>query len=389
MSSPHRVVLRSRLLMAVLVSLASWALAGCGDETVYGAPPGGDAGVDVFQHDGGADASEWECLDDTTTSMQCPDGTEVPNCTCVAGRWQCEADPSQQCLTPCDDGSILSCRMATPTCQGDEILAIIDGCYLCVRPDTCQVADPSPCSDGSTLDCEMSPPDCTDFESLALIAGCWECVDPATCRPWGEPGCQGDISCPMDTYCDPCVSSSCPECEDCVADCVPHQCNTGEVISCPEAQPECGPQTVAVGRDGCWECVDATTCQPVGELSECERRGGTCTDFQDTCPPGSMGTESMGCPLGRSGMCCLPRTTECDDGSDDLCDMMPPVCTRTEVLAIQDSCWVCVNPVSCAPWGEPGCETEDDCSGTDFCDPCATASCPGCRDCIAACVAHG
>ncbi len=44
----------------------------------------------------------------------------------------------------CDDGQILSCRRAVPECPEGTIVAIKDGCYECVDPETCQV----PSTDG-------------------------------------------------------------------------------------------------------------------------------------------------------------------------------------------------------------------------------------------------
>ena len=76
---------------------------------------------------------------------------------------------------------------------------------------------------------------------------------------------------------------------------------------------------------------------------------------------------------------------ECDDGTQVLCLMIPPVCGPYEILAIQNSCWSCVNPATCKPWGVPGCENEQDCPNGEECDPCGTSSCAFCDDCIPAC----
>lgn len=82
------------------------------------------------------------------------------------------------------------------------------------------------------------------------------------------------------------------------------------------------------------------------------------------------------------------RDTRCDEG-DLLCDSLPPTCGDLEVAAIQDGCWACVNAITCRPWGEAGCETDQTCAPTERCDPCATGSCPFCEDCVAGCVVHG
>ena len=86
------------------------------------------------------------------------------------------------------------------------------------------------------------------------------------------------------------------------------------------------------------------------------------------------------------------RDTHCDDGSTVICAMIPPVCNEHEILAIQNNCWVCVNPATCRPWGEPGCEIEaagsDGCPEGFYCDPCGTSSCPFCDDCVPACISE-
>lgn len=91
---------------------------------------------------------------------------------------------------------------------------------------------------------------------------------------------------------------------------------------------------------------------------------------------------NAGVNIAREGEC---RDTRCDDGTPDLCDMVPPECSEYEILAIQNNCWICVNPATCHPWGEPGCKTGADCPQGSRCDPCGTSSCPACEDCVPAC----
>lgn len=80
------------------------------------------------------------------------------------------------------------------------------------------------------------------------------------------------------------------------------------------------------------------------------------------------------------------RPEKCDDGTPLLCDMVPPQCGQHELLAIRNHCWVCVNPTTCLPWGEPECSESTDCPPGMICDPCGTSSCPVCDDCVPACV---
>ena len=88
---------------------------------------------------------------------------------------------------------------------------------------------------------------------------------------------------------------------------------------------------------------------------------------------------------------CTPLPTEpvrddqCDDGTPLTCRMVEPDCGDDAIAAIQDGCYVCVNPATCRPWGTPGCRTDQECADDHYCDPCGTSSCPACRDCVPAC----
>jgi hypothetical protein len=42
------------------------------------------------------------------------------------------------------------------------------------------------------------------------------------------------------------------------------------------------------------------------EQSKCEKMGGYCAHFLDTCKKGYVASAPAGCPMGKSGMCCLP-----------------------------------------------------------------------------------
>ena len=126
----------------------------------------------------------------------------------------------------------------------------------------------------------------------------------------GSLECAGDDQCGPEAYCDPCASSSCPQCDDCLGACVLHGCQTEAQAICDMVRPSCEPKQVSVIRDGCWKCVLRDTCYPI-------------------------------------------RDDHCDDGTEPVCDMIPPVCNSDEILAYQDNCYRCVNPDTCDPWGEP------------------------------------
>lgn len=77
------------------------------------------------------------------------------------------------------------------------------------------------CDDGSPLLCMVPQAECGPLEILAIRENCWVCVNQVTCLSWGEPGCVINDDCPVGSFCDPCGTSSCPYCDDCVSACKP------------------------------------------------------------------------------------------------------------------------------------------------------------------------
>jgi hypothetical protein len=123
------------------------------------------------------------------------------------------------------------------------------------------------------------------------------------------------------------------------------QCDDGTEPACRMEVPSCLENQILAYKNSCYECV-----------------------FPDTCDS---------------------RNPVCDDGSDVTCDLFAdPVCEGNEVLAIIDSCFNCVDPETCTNTLFAFCDVDQECSNNEYCEMCATSSCPMCADCVAACMLH-
>lgn len=127
-------------------------------------------------------------------------------------------------------------------------------------------------------------------------------------------------------------------------------------------------------------------CNGIGQCAEIPIACITLWDPQCGCDGKTYGNscnaDAAGVNIAHVGEC---RDTSCDDGSQVTCKRITPECSEYEILAIQNNCWVCVNPQTCLPWGVPQCKTDEECK-SGICDPCGTSSCPVCDDCVSACV---
>ena len=114
----------------------------------------------------------------------------------------------------------------------------------------------------------------------------------------------------------------------CDAECVKYgDCCKDKAQECDKTQPSCKGHCGKKSPDGCWcdsQCHSYGDCCPdkkqvcdTSQKSECEQKGGYCTHFLDSCKAGYVSSQPMGCPMGKSGQCCLPKADDkCDDNAD-------------------------------------------------------------------------
>lgn len=170
---------------------------------------------------------------------------------CLKQRWPIRCHGSWECLKGvCDAGCPKTC--------GDKVCDPGEDVHTC--PEDCTRS--KECDDGTELKCNMTlPPECEGSDILAIQDECWICVDPRTCKPGDGAACFGDRDCEPTEWCDPCgQSDSCPSCGVCEPTCTKHGCETELEAICDRARPDCGESKTSVIRDGCWVCVNLKTC---------------------------------------------------------------------------------------------------------------------------------
>ena len=241
--------------------------------------------------------------------------------------------------------------------------------------------------DGATLGrCVQPPPQCPDLPEP--VCGCDGLTYDNACRSLqagvtvaqvgacpSTPGCATDVDCGPDDRCDPCAHGSCPMCDDCVAECVPHDCQSENQPACNAIRPICAEGQTAVVRDGCWLCVELATCEPPAPPGACAALGGYCEDWQAACRPGYTGAFPEDCPNGRSDQCCVPDApVDClpAGGMGAVVPGALPCCPGVTnggcVQVIDGACQACVGGFTCivpddgvCGAGENTCNSPADC----------------------------
>ena len=181
-----------------------------------------------------------------------------------------DAPPPVQCTSnaDCRAGEICAFPDAAPAPGGggSGVCPTMD----CERPAPVGVCveGPKSCDDGAPAFCDMVMPVCDSGLILAVQNGCYLCVDPTTCVPPPPPPtnpCSVDADCP-NGYCDASGNGGTgtgPSGGDRIApagQCVFPRCDDASQVICALAPPTCEPGFTAAIVNGCWSCLDARTC---------------------------------------------------------------------------------------------------------------------------------
>jgi len=244
------------------------------------------------------------------------------------------------------------------------------GCWGCAYETTCS------CSDGQPLVCKIMEPTCAAGLEKAIINGCYECVDPLTCEAVkcdNEPTCtdeQTAIDSDDDGCLDQCV---CAIAIDCLPGYVPADTN-GDGCDDTCEQSQCG------GIAGLL-CAQGLFCE-MGE-GQCGSADlfGTCTLIPENCPLNVA--EVCGCDgktytndcframamvsLDHPGACV--DDAECKDGETKEVDCNTCSCTGGQWMCTLILCPECSDDKPC-PSGQ-NCimgQCQDGCSGDADCD---------------------
>lgn len=263
---------------------------------------------------------------------------------------------------PCDPNT--GCDERRPVPCYEEV--VFDGCYpvttggecqsdadcangYCARRGYCDASGcvefgyceyPS-CDDGSEVYCLIFPPTCAPGQTLAIRNGCYECVDARTCGGVTPGECRSDAECP-NGYCEhyaSCAGLNCPPPPP--SQCVYPSCGDQSQVVCDMVPPICPAGQTAAVRNGCYECVDARTCQ--AGPNACDDLNGFiyCDALPPQCAPGLELAARNGC------WACVEPTycqeVSCSDGSELGCRALAPQCDPGQLLGIVNSCWACLD----------------------------------------------
>lgn len=154
----------------------------------------------------------------------------------------------------------------------------------------------------------------------------------------------------------------------------------------------CGGTAVVEAGSGGAGATSTTSATGAAVTTSASSGGGSCGSHAD-CPEGlcifATGVCAPACSeglcpsCGPGSVCDTCATSSCPDCDDCLgacAPAGPERCDEDDPCAPGNVCLWYYR--TCAP----ACESDMDCGGFAYCDGCATGSCCGCADCVAACV---
>ena len=194
------------------------------------------------------------------------------SCECVP----CEGAACGDSPEACDDGTPLECFLSPPSCDEGLILALQEGCYLCVDPLTCE----APESALSQAICEASGGVFSECGDPCMVFTCEQLPDsgPVACTATSE--CTAVCECP----------EGAPIWDELLGCIKESECSEGSSVLEEEIIDEEGREEEGAEEEG-EERRPSNEASEQGEDSE-EVRGETSTDSgSEQAPAGSEGSE--------------------------------------------------------------------------------------------------
>ena len=348
---------------------------------------------------------KWEgCI----TDKNCEDGQKciAGNCTesntckndasCLNGQF-CNDDKlcESYCESNDDCGVGFICNSESKKCEKDPNTHLCEQDSDCKESEICDnykctpKNDPKTCS--SDAEC-LNGQHCSSNGTCTANCTADSCEDGYECnsetKECQKTVCEKDSDCKEGFYCEnqECKTKEyeCNETSDCFNgyECKDNKCQLIGNDTCNTVDDCDGSLTIKCAGAH-WECIE-NTCEQKCGATTCETAEdcpGTpninCIDAHWICKDNACVAECGGEKCG-NGTCDIElgenynncpadcRDDHCDDGTEPMCDMMPPNCSEGQILAYRNNCYACVNPNTCKPMPET-CRTNHDCGEGFIC----------------------
>ncbi len=346
----------------------------------------------------------WEgCI----TDKNCEDGQKciAGNCTesntcekdsdCLNGQF---CNDNKLCESYCesndDCGVGFICNSESKKCEKDPNTHLCEKDSDCKENEICDNYKCTPKEDPKTCSSDAECLNGQHCSNGTCTVNCTEdsCEDGYECnqetKECQKTVCEKDTDCKDGFYCEnqECKTKEyeCTENTDCFNgyECKDNKCKLINDDSCNAASDCDGPLTIrCMGAH--WECIEnkceqkcgAATCEtaedcPGTPYIDCEGAHWECKEnlCVAECGNEKCGNNICDSELGEDYKNCPSdcRDDHCDDGTEPLCEIMPPTCNPGEILAYYNNCYACVNPVTCKPIPER-CRSNEECGEGFIC----------------------